>query len=293
MSQYCFTVFFFGARKDMMYLTIHEFGSLRGVSIGSLRYYEKLGLLKPAKVDPDTGYRYYLPEQLEILDVIRMCVVLDIPLKEMKKYEDEQGHLDLKRILERGRRELLDRINKMNTRLEITEHGLDMLKKNEAYRGRQGLYNREIEQRWFYLFPSSGDKKKLAAEQQRLLQCFRDLQKREMAPYFPAGVMFRFDDRNIKLAYFLRVFHPDETDSHIVRVPEGTYRCLQRDMSDQPDLRKLISENFPDYQGQAVIVTNMMTEKLHYHSRLSEIQIAGESQPFVKGEPDMSQNEEQ
>ena len=34
----------------MIYLTIREFGSLRGVSVGSLRYYEKLGLLEPAKV---------------------------------------------------------------------------------------------------------------------------------------------------------------------------------------------------------------------------------------------------
>jgi MerR family transcriptional activator of bmr gene len=258
----------------MNYLTVHEFGSLRGVSIGSLRYYEKLGLLKPAKVDPDTGYRYYLPEQLETLDVIRMCVELDIPLKEIKDYEDEQGHLELKRILERGRQELMDRIKKMNTRLEITEHGLEMLQDNEAYRDRHGMYTREIEQRWFYCFPASGDKKKLAAEQKQLLQCFRDLQKRELAPAFPAGVLLRSDDRDIKLEYLIRVYHPDETDDRIVCVPEGTYKCLQRDMSDQPDLKKLINDNFPDYKGQTVIITNMMTEKLHYHSRLSEIQVA-------------------
>jgi hypothetical protein len=45
-------------------------------------------------------------------------------------------------------------------------------------------------------------------------------------------------------------------------------------MSDEPDLRKIIGENFPDYKGQTIIITNMMTEKLHYPSRLSEIQIA-------------------
>lgn len=259
---------------DMIYLTIHEFGSLRGVSVGSLRYYEKLGLLKPARVDPETGYRYYLPEQIEILDVIQTCVALDIPLKELKEYEDGQGHLELERILERGRRELLDKIEKMNGRLKITEYALDMIRKNEVYRERQGVYNRKIEQRWFYIFPASGDKKKLAAEQRQLLQCFHDLQRREMAPIFPAGVLFRVDDSDIRPAYFLHVLHPDEKDNHIVRIPEGNYQCLQRDMSAEPDLRKIIGENFPAYKGQTVIITNMMTEKLHYHSRLSEIQIA-------------------
>lgn len=257
----------------MIYLTIHEFGSLRNVSVGSLRYYEKLGVLKPAKVDPDTGYRYYLPKQIETLDVILMCVALDIPLKELHQYSDESGHLELDRILTRGRRMLLEKMEQMQTTLKMTEYGLDVLQNMKSYSGMQGRYSRQIEERWFYIVPMSGNKKKLAAEQRKLFNTFRDLQDRKMAPFFPGGMLLRMDGDHMKMAYFIRVLLPDREDHSVVRIPDGTYRCLQKDMINQPDLREIINENFPEYEGQTIIITNMMTGKLQDQSRVSEIQL--------------------
>jgi DNA-binding transcriptional MerR regulator len=45
-------------------LKIGEFARVAQVSIATLRHYEKVGLLKPAVLDPDTGYRYYSLDQL-------------------------------------------------------------------------------------------------------------------------------------------------------------------------------------------------------------------------------------
>ncbi len=45
-------------------LKISEFSHLAHISGRMLRYYDELGLLKPASVDPSTGYRYYTLEQL-------------------------------------------------------------------------------------------------------------------------------------------------------------------------------------------------------------------------------------
>lgn len=44
-------------------ITIQGFAKLCGCSAQSLRYYDRIGLLKPAKVDERTGYRYYEEEQ--------------------------------------------------------------------------------------------------------------------------------------------------------------------------------------------------------------------------------------
>ena len=41
-------------------LSIGEAAKLKQVSVKSLRYYETIGILKPAYVDPSSGYRYYL-----------------------------------------------------------------------------------------------------------------------------------------------------------------------------------------------------------------------------------------
>ena len=46
-------------------MTIGEFGRESGLSAKALRMYDELGLLRPAYVDPFSGYRFYEPEQLE------------------------------------------------------------------------------------------------------------------------------------------------------------------------------------------------------------------------------------
>ena len=43
---------------DQMF-TIGKMASLTGISVQALRYYDKLGLLRPTYVNPTTGYRYY------------------------------------------------------------------------------------------------------------------------------------------------------------------------------------------------------------------------------------------
>lgn len=46
------------------YLSIKEMGQKRGVSSKTLRYYDSIGIFKADYVDPDTGYRYYDPQQV-------------------------------------------------------------------------------------------------------------------------------------------------------------------------------------------------------------------------------------
>ncbi|GGH11559.1 hypothetical protein GCM10008013_03420 [Paenibacillus segetis] len=43
---------------------ISEFSRLSKVSLKTLRYYDQISLLKPRKVDHDSGYRYYSADQL-------------------------------------------------------------------------------------------------------------------------------------------------------------------------------------------------------------------------------------
>ena len=49
---------------------IGEFSKMGRVSIKALRHYDELGLLRPALVDRQTGYRYYTIEQLPLLNRI-------------------------------------------------------------------------------------------------------------------------------------------------------------------------------------------------------------------------------
>lgn len=87
-------------RNDL--LSIGEVAHLKGVGVKALRYYERIGILRPAYVNPDTGYRYYALRQMNELDVIVSCVQLGVPLKELADYVSERGVMDISSLLERA-----------------------------------------------------------------------------------------------------------------------------------------------------------------------------------------------
>jgi len=65
-------------------LSIGEFGARSRLSPKALRLYQELGLLEPAAVDPDTGYRSYEPAQLERAHLIALLRRIALPLAEIK-----------------------------------------------------------------------------------------------------------------------------------------------------------------------------------------------------------------
>jgi DNA-binding transcriptional MerR regulator len=64
-------------------LTIGAFSRATGLSVKALRSYDQLGLLSPARVDPDTRYRLYEPEQVSRGLAIRRLRELEVPLREI------------------------------------------------------------------------------------------------------------------------------------------------------------------------------------------------------------------
>jgi DNA-binding transcriptional MerR regulator len=65
-------------------LPIGRFSQLCRLSIKTLRYYDEIGLLKPAHIDPWTNYRYYTITQAILADQIRLLRATDMPLEEVR-----------------------------------------------------------------------------------------------------------------------------------------------------------------------------------------------------------------
>lgn len=64
----------------MPLLPIGRFARLCRLSVKQLRHYDELGLLRPAEVDPNTGYRYYHRDQARAALSIALLRSLDVPL---------------------------------------------------------------------------------------------------------------------------------------------------------------------------------------------------------------------
>ena len=111
---------------------IGEFSQIARVSGRLLRYYDSIGLLRPIRADPQTGYRYYSASQLAQLNRILALKELGLTLDQIGRMLDEKisadeirGMLMLRKAeLERSLDEEAARLRHIESRLrQIDEQG--------------------------------------------------------------------------------------------------------------------------------------------------------------------------
>ncbi|HEX3050208.1 MAG TPA: MerR family transcriptional regulator [Aggregatilineaceae bacterium] len=106
--------------------TVGEFSRLAQVSKRLLRYYDEIGLLKPSRIDPMTGYRYYSASQMPQLNRILALKELGLSLDQIQRLlrdnvstDEIQGMLLLKKAeIERQLQDELHRIRQIESRLQ-------------------------------------------------------------------------------------------------------------------------------------------------------------------------------
>jgi DNA-binding transcriptional MerR regulator len=81
--------------------SIGDFARLGRVSPRMLRHYDAIGLLRPAAVDPATGYRFYHASQLGQLNRILVLKDLGITLEQLRAILD--GHVNAVQLAVRSR----------------------------------------------------------------------------------------------------------------------------------------------------------------------------------------------
>jgi DNA-binding transcriptional MerR regulator len=65
-------------------LNIGAFAAATGLSVPALRHYDEIDLLRPARVDPASGYRRYHPDQLDDARLICGLRAVGVPLDEVR-----------------------------------------------------------------------------------------------------------------------------------------------------------------------------------------------------------------
>ncbi len=102
-------------------LKIKEFSLLCGVTVKTLRHYEKIGLIRPSEVDEWTGYRYYNVSQMQNMANIRTLKEIGFSLEEI--YD----------LFESGT--MKPTIKSLEQKIRSTEHELAMLqRRNQTLR---------------------------------------------------------------------------------------------------------------------------------------------------------------
>ena len=91
-------------------MPIGRFAAVSRLSIRTLRHYDEQGLLRPAWVDPDSGYRYYSHDQAPTAEMIRLLRRLDMPLDEIRELLQTQDPELVREHLARHRQRIEEQL---------------------------------------------------------------------------------------------------------------------------------------------------------------------------------------
>ncbi len=254
--------------------TISEFAKLRDININSLRYYEKIGVLTPAYVDSDTGYRYYTPEQLSLLDSVLLCIDLGIPLKKLSEYMKDDEYIQNRRLLEEGKVIAQNKVRDIQTGLNRIEYTLQYLDVNRQYTDMDELYERPIIERTFITSDYTGDLMDVRKIEISSAELYSRAQKKRLSPVFPAGLIISFGGSETRVKIFFQVIGADPQDEAVMKIPAGDFLCRQIDLTPETDLMEVIRSTFDKNDEMEIIVSNMLLDKFQIGTKRSELQVA-------------------
>ncbi|MCL2420372.1 MAG: MerR family DNA-binding transcriptional regulator [Defluviitaleaceae bacterium] len=220
------------SRKNNL-LSIGDMAKLTQASIKSLRYYERIGILKPAYISPDSGYRYYSMDQINLVAIIMSCVEFDIPLKELSRFIDPDGTIDIRNLIEYGKELAKKKMQSLERGLKLVgqiERQIDLA---EMYKIGE-IYSRDIPEKYFYVrhYGPSLDNANaidiMMSFSEYVLDAlsggpFSEDDYEENPEY---GFMCKHSAKEPEYFSFFEVPYYVE-DKHIMVIPAGNYFCVQ------------------------------------------------------------------
>ncbi len=257
------------------YMSIGKVSKLKTVSIKSLRYYDRIGILKPAFVNTETNYRYYTNDQLYLLDAITVCIRLGIPLKELNSYV-ENSSINLQKLLYDGKilaeQKIMDIHNCLETLQETLQNMASpvtgLAKIPESRNGvllPEGFYHNEIVARRMLTVPlEEMDIPKYYG--QYILKLFVTAQQMGTVVAYPSGVLHEYRNGKYQRHMFLTITGDapsSQNGDHAIRtIGEGDFACrrISSHVADFETIRQEMKEVIKS-DDFYVIETDTLSEK--------------------------------
>lgn len=173
--------------------TVHKLAQLSGVSIRTLRYYDKIGLLKPAYV-AENSYRYYQEKELLQLQQILFFRELGFELKQIGQII-KQSNFDTSKTLQEHKKILRAHIKRLQTLIKTIDKTVDHLEGKQAIKETEIYYGfskeKQIEYEQYLV-------KKLGAERKEFIETKERLQGWDQADWKRSAQVF--DELHAELA---------------------------------------------------------------------------------------------
>ncbi len=259
--------------KNAELLSIGTVSRLSGVHIKSLRYYDRLGILRPAYTDPDTGYRYYTFPQLSVIDAIKMCVELDIPLKNFTNFIDEDGRrIRYAELFNYGRQIAEEKQRRIEEGLAFIDEAQKEISRTAAYLGKSETMECVLPEREWFI---DGCKEPKGREDyaRQLTKLMLEAEKQGFSIGYELGIFHLYRGGEKKAYLFVDVQGGCPTEcENFFRVPESTYLCRQTSRGSIEQSKEAFLEiGWENYTG-IVVETELFTGEFDFEQPVYELQ---------------------
>ncbi len=111
------------------YMTINEFSELVGITVDSLRHYDKRGVFMPATHGTgfERKYRYYSPMQVTVVKMIRVLAEIGVPLDTISELARNRTPEQLLRLLRKHRDIVADELRFLEEAHTVMDAFMDLL----------------------------------------------------------------------------------------------------------------------------------------------------------------------
>ncbi|MGN1418161.1 MAG: MerR family transcriptional regulator [Acutalibacteraceae bacterium] len=205
------------------FFSIGEVARLNGTTVKALRYYEKIGIFRPAYINENTGYRYYSSEQMIVLDFILTCLDIGIPLKKVSGFI-KNGEIDVDRILQEG----IKAAEREKERIDRTEEKLKNMyrhvEESEKISAEKSCYTRFIPERFLLTRPLNELFPSLKTYMALQTDLFFQIEKEEHSYLYNHGLLYWRTNGEIK-PFAFGAIEKAHNAQQIMIIPAGYYKC--------------------------------------------------------------------
>ena len=252
--------------------TIGEVSKMMGISVQTLRHYNKIALIKPEYINPSTRYRYYSVKQLHFIDRIKYLQRFGFNLSEIKRVLDQNDISLLLSLLDKKEKIFCEEIRRTQDIID----GIRWYRDYFTYVDGSNLedkscYTLAVDTRYLLVVRClKGEPKEdyhIRLNELKNSKGYKELTyQRQFAYILEYESFLEGRLKPIYLGMFLKD-KPAVMSDHIMEIPCGHYLCFKaRILSEgwDPYFVKLFFEGKPN---PSIVIANEYEDDLYEYSR--------------------------
>ncbi len=138
--------------------SIGEVSKIKDITVKALRFYEKIGLIKPYFTDPDTKYRYYHVSQFIYIDIIKAARSMDISPAALVPYFTNNNSMGLYQLINKHKNLLYSKIRDLEKAIDSINEITNTMSTAQKVDKSGCIYKRNLPERHTITLPFKIDK---------------------------------------------------------------------------------------------------------------------------------------